>query len=60
MHYTVHTKQVMQEVWQDGKVTEEPLTPRYRLSDTEFKQAMDAYSWNEVLGDPKDYIKEGE
>lgn len=55
-----HTKQVMQEIWRDGKIGEEPLSPRYALSYTEFEQAMDAYHWNEVLGEPKEYIRKGD
>ena len=55
---TYHTKQVMSEVWRDGVIGEEPLSPRYTLSHKEFEQAMDAYNWNEVLGEPKNYVKE--
>lgn len=53
-----HTKQVMHEVWRDGRIVEEPLSGRYTLSYTEFEQAMEAYDWNEVLGDPNNYVKE--
>lgn len=52
-----HTKQVMREVWRDGKIGEEPMTERYTLTYDEFNRAMDAYDWNEVLGEPEDYIK---
>lgn len=52
-----HTKQVMCEVWRDGKISEEPLTSRYVLTYDEFSKAMDAYNWNEVLGEPEDYIR---
>lgn len=54
---TSHTKQVMQEVWRDGKISEEPLSERYVLTYDEFNKAMDAYNWNEVLGEPEDYIR---
>lgn len=53
-----HTKQVMREVWRDGKISEEPLSERYALTYDEFNKAMDAYNWNEVLGEPEDYIRE--
>lgn len=53
-----HTKQVMHEVWRDGHITEEPLSERYTLTYDEFEQAMNAYDWNEVLGDPNNYVKE--
>lgn len=52
-----HTKQVMQEVWRDGKISEEPLSERYTLTYDDFNKAMDAYNWNEVLGEPEDYIR---
>ena len=52
-----HTKQVMREVWRDGKISEEPLSERYSLTYDEFNKAMDAYNWNEVLGEPEDYIR---
>lgn len=54
---TVHTKQVVQEILKDGYITEEPVSELYRLSDEEFKRAVNAYAWNEVLGKPTDYIK---
>lgn len=54
---TSHAKQVMQEVWRDGKISEEPLSERYALTYDEFNKAMDAYDWNEVLGEPEDYIR---
>lgn len=53
-----HTKQVMREVWRDGRITEEPLSERYALTYDELSKAMEAYDWNEVLGNPKDYVKE--
>ena len=53
-----HTKQVMHEVWRDGRITEEPLSERYALSYNEFEQAIEAYDWNEVLGNPNNYVKE--
>ena len=56
---TIHTKQVMRETWQDGKITEEPLSDKYIITGEEFKKAMDAYNWNEMLGEPSDYIKKG-
>lgn len=52
-----HTKQVMREAWRDGKISEEPLSERYSLTYDEFNKAMDAYNWNEVLGEPEDYIR---
>lgn len=52
-----HTKQVMHEVWRDGKISEEPLSERYTLTYDEFSKAMDAYDWNEVLGEPEDFIR---
>lgn len=52
-----HTKQVMCEVWRDGKISEEPMTERYTLTYDEFNKAMNAYKWNEVLGEPEDYIR---
>ena len=55
-----HSKQVMQEVWRDGKISEEAMSERYTLSHKEFEQAMDAYNWDNVLGEPSDYIKKGE
>ena len=54
-----HSKQVMQEVWRDGKISEEPLSGRYALTYDEFSEAMDAYNWNEVLGEPEGYIGKG-
>ena len=29
---TIHTKQVMRETWQDGKITEEPLSDKYIIT----------------------------
>lgn len=55
---TTHSKQVMHEVWRDGHITEEPLSGRFAIDHTEFERAVDAYDWNEVLGDPEDYIGE--
>lgn len=55
---TTHCKQVMREIWRDGKISEEPLSGRYTLDYEEFNKAMDAYDWNEVLGEPEFYIKE--
>lgn len=52
-----HTKQVMREIWRDGKISEEPMSERYVLTYDEFNKAMDAYNWNEVLGEPEDYIR---
>lgn len=52
-----HTKQVMHEAWRDGKISEEPLSERYTLTYDEFSKAMDAYDWNEVLGEPEDFIR---
>ena len=52
-----HTKQVMSEQWENGKITERPESERYILKHEDFVKAMDAYDWNEVLGKPEDYVK---
>lgn len=40
-----------------SKISEEPMTERYALTYDEFDKAMDAYNWNEVFGEPEDYIR---
>lgn len=55
---TIHTKQVMQEVYKDGVMCEQPLSERFVISSEVFKQAMEAYSWNDVLGEPNEYLED--